>query len=229
MSDQWSPVEVTGDSAIVFEKRAYLIALIGNDGAGKTTQALRLVEWLRAERQAAALHRNESLQPIRTALDTVAATMGCRDAEALVGREAAQLAYVAVKWNAMVKMRELLGQEDLYLVVDRYAYCHVASVRSQRLENAAIVEQLFKIFPKPDVTFYLDVTPETAIRRMIQRNPHVPPMSRDYLEAHARAYWMLDAAAEFVRVDGEKSIDEVQDRLRKEVTRRCLTPSVMSG
>jgi dTMP kinase len=232
MSKSFKTLALADSPAVMLEKRARLIVLIGNDGAGKSTQAQRLVDWLTARGEVALLHPNESLQPIKSALNAVAAERGVADAEALLGRETSQIAYVALKWNTMIKMREALGQPGVFVVLDRYAYCHIASVRAQGLRCREIVEELFGVFPKPDLTLFLDVTPQTAIERMVRRAPNLPPLSRDYLEAHARAYWTLPAAADFVRVDGEQSADAVHSRLRTEVARRfglrrsdgCLTP-----
>src|SRR5262249_34523338 len=131
-----------------------------------------------------------------------------------------QMAYVALKWNTMFKVREALGQAGVFVVLDRYAYCHVASVRAQGLGCRDVVEELFGVFPKAELTLFLAVSPDTAMERMVLRTPNVPPLARDYLEAHARAYWALPAAADFVRVDGDEPTDVVQSHVRAEVIRR---------
>ena len=90
----------SADAAVApFVKRAHLVALIGIDGAGKTTQAARLVAWLEARGERCTLHPNESLQSVKYALAHVAAAMGHEDAVALLGPETHQLVLSAIKWN----------------------------------------------------------------------------------------------------------------------------------
>jgi signal recognition particle GTPase len=51
---------------LALEKRAHLVAIVGNDGAGKTTQAERLAAWLARRGRSVTLHPNESLRPSGT-------------------------------------------------------------------------------------------------------------------------------------------------------------------
>ena len=60
-----------GPAALVVEKRAYLVALIGNDGAGKSTQAQRLADWLERRGHGVTLHPNESLTLERAGIAAV--------------------------------------------------------------------------------------------------------------------------------------------------------------
>jgi dTMP kinase len=201
-------------------KRAHLVVLIGNDGAGKTTQAHRLVEWLEGRRQRAILHPNESLQPVKQALHAVSRDLGYENPEGLLGPETCHLAYAILKWNTMARLDGPLREAGAFVVMDRYAYCHIASMRAQGLAHARVVERLFSIFPEPDLIVYLDVTPETARRRMEARGLDRELQSPTYLERHARAYWELEEARRFVRIDGERPADDVAEELRSQMRRR---------
>lgn len=207
-------------SSLTIEKQAYLVALVGNDGAGKTTQAKCLFDWLSRLGRPVTLHPNESLQPIKEMLSAAAHRAGRESVESLVGLEASQFAYAVLKWNTMLKVQRPLSRKGHFVVMDRYAYCHVASVRSQGLANAAVIEEMFSIFPQPDLTFFIDVTIETAMQRMAQRDPTGLPMPRAYLQGHAAAYRRHERAADFVRIDGEASRDEVWAQIRAHMIRQ---------
>ncbi|HEY6389862.1 MAG TPA: hypothetical protein VIX89_01220 [Bryobacteraceae bacterium] len=205
---------------MVLEKRASLIVFIGNDGAGKTTQATLLFDWLLTRGQGATLHPTQSLQPIKSALTAMAQDMGRSGPEDLLGLEESQFVYAVLKWNKMMEVRGALSRDDHFVVMDRYAYCHIASVLSQGLSNAALIERLFAIFPRPDVTFYIDVTPETALARIQNRKKDLAPMTLAYLTNHARAYRELKDAPWFVFVDGERSMDDVAGEIREHMRAR---------
>lgn len=201
-------------------KKAHLVALIGNDGAGKTTQADRLVRWLTRRRQTVVRFPNESLQPLKQALTAAARRRSLATPDVLLGRNTEQLMYAAVKWTAMMKARHLLTQPDCFVVTDRYSYCHIAALHSQALPGAAVLAELFEAFPEPDLAIYLDVEPATAIARMGRRGTDVDIPTREYLEAHANFYGRLPVAARFVVVDGNRPPIQVGAEIRRQMCRR---------
>lgn len=204
---------------LTFHGRASLIAIIGNDGAGKSTQVRRLAEWLERQGRTSTLHPNESLQPIKAALEAIALDEGLPDPETLLGLDTSQLVYAAIKWNTMIKVLDRLTAPGHFVIMDRYSYCHVASVRSQGIKCAGVVERLFQRMPPPDLTLLLDVSPDTALARMARRGDTSRRMTRDYLEAHARAYRALPESGRFVTVNGEPPPDEVALEIQHHVRR----------
>lgn len=200
-------------------KRAHLIVLIGLDGAGKTTQAAMLAEWLRQRGYQAAIHPNESLDSFKSALHSIAVKHGYPDGDAMVGLETRQLLFAVIKWNTMIKMRDLLGQDNLFVVMDRYSYCQVAAARYLLGDKAWLIEEFFASCPRPDVTFFLDVSAATAERRMTARATETLIIPRWFLEGHAAAYRGLPEAKQFVVVDGEQTVAavsrDIADRMLK--------------
>lgn len=196
------------------QKRAHLVAFIGIDGAGKTTQTRLLAEWLRAKGYPVVLHPNESLQPARAMFNDIAHRMGYEDYTAMLGLETRQLITAVLKWNTMIKVREELAVAGQFVVMDRYTFCQVAAARYLQVENAWLIQRLFDIFPQPDLTLFIDITAEEALRRGVK----TPPLS--FIKGHSLAYRELPEAKDFVFVNGERAIETVRDEIREHMKQR---------
>lgn len=106
------------------------------------------------------------------------------------------------------------------MIMDRYSYCQVAAARCLGIRNAWIVERLYCLFPPPDLTLMVHVTPNKALCRLTARNTDPIPMTLSFLEGHQLAYSQLPEAASFVVVDGARPIHEVHDQIRERVLAR---------
>jgi dTMP kinase len=202
------------------EKKAHLVALIGLDGSGKTTQADLLTAWLRDRGHAVVLHPNESLQPVKRVLTDIARDSGYQDLATMLGVDTAQLMIAILKWNTMAKVEPFLGCEGQFVVMDRYGYCQVAAANYLGIEAAWLVERLYSSFPAPDLTMFLEIDPQTALRRLEARNSDVIPLPLSFLEGHRSAYRQLPDARRFVSVDASRSVEEVRDEIRRHVEAR---------
>jgi dTMP kinase len=198
-------------------KRSSLIAIIGTDGAGKTTQTQLLAEWLEAQGHAVITHLNSSQQPLRSVLADIAKTAGVRDDLELLGEELAQFLSNLLKWQALVDLIPDLDVPGAVVVADRYSYCYVAASEARGLDKTWIVRRMFDIFPEPDITIYLDVSPAEAARREAARDPY--PQGLDFIKKHAAAYARLPEASSFSFVDANGTIEEVQSAIRAVVER----------
>ncbi|GAB2596611.1 thymidylate kinase [Paractinoplanes abujensis] len=193
------------------------IALVGMDGSGKTTQAHRLADELRAEGLNAAYRRNAGG---RHWFGRVAVRLGRSDADDLLGRRPMLLVEAVLRWLAILRTllrRALTGGT---VVMDRYAFCQYASLRARGAKPAAErrARLAYRFFPRPDVTFLLDVTPETAYERIEARGYDSETM--EYLAAARAAYHSLPEFADFVVIDANGTPDEVAAAIRAELARR---------
>lgn len=203
----------------LFGLQGRLIAIIGLDGAGKTTQVGLLRSWLMALGYAVHSPVNESLQALRTHLDHVAERRDCQDAAELFGSEDLQLMMWAIKLNGLMKMAEAPTTDDCFTVTDRYSYCFLAAERCLSLSNGDKLRALFDELPTPNLTIYLSVSPGEATRRVLQRGEKEP--RAQFVQCHKNEYDQLADSLGFAIVDGEVPPLEVHRRVVKEV-RTCF-------
>lgn len=190
-----------------------MIALVGIDGSGKTTQAHRLADALAAEGLAAAYRRNAGG---RRWFGRLSARLGRGDdAEDLLGRRAMLVVESVLRWLAILRTllrRALTGE---ITVMDRYAVCQYASLRARAARPAAErrARLAYRLFPPPDVTFLLAVDPQVAHDRIEARG--YDHESVDYLSAAATAYRSLPEFPSFVVIDANGTPDEVAAEIRR--------------
>jgi dTMP kinase len=184
------------------------IALVGIDGSGKTTQAHRLAATLAAEGLPAAYRRNAGG---RRWFGRVAARLGREDADALLGRRLMLFVESVLRWLAILRTllrRRLTGE---VAVMDRYAVCQYASLRARGVSDRR-ARPAYRLFPRPDVTLYLDIAPRTAHDRIEARG--YDHESTDHLAASAAAYRSLPEFPRFVVIDANGTPDQVAAAVR---------------
>ncbi|MDG4828925.1 dTMP kinase [Solwaraspora sp. WMMD1047] len=185
------------------------IALVGIDGSGKTTQAHRLAAALTRAGVPATYWQNAGG---RRWLGRLARRLGRPDGRRLLTRPGLLLTESVLRWLAIARALVRSAPRRRVAVMDRYAVCQYASIRvqgggwSERLARLA-----YRVFPRPDVTFLLAVSPAEAYRRIELRG--TDHESIDYLSAADRAYRSLPEAAEFVLIDADRPPDEVSRQI----------------
>ncbi|MEV0645754.1 thymidylate kinase [Phytomonospora sp. NPDC050363] len=180
-----------------------VIALVGIDGAGKTTQARRLTSRLVERGIPADYHLAASG---RRVLSNVAKRLGRGDSIALLGPRTAMRAETAMRrLNLSWSLRA-----DL-LVADRYSYCQFARTRMLCPEVEPWVRKAMRGVPRPALTLFLDLPPELASERVAVRGIDEEPVDR--LRALDRAYRELPEAAAFTYIDATGTTDEVSVRI----------------
>jgi dTMP kinase len=187
------------------------VALIGIDGSGKTTQAHRLAETLAAEGVRASYRQNAGG---RHFVGRIAAWFGRPDAEALVGRRAMLVIEAVLRWGAIIRTLLYQAFTGETVVMDRYAFCQYASMRSHHAKPRAErrARLAYRLFPPPDVTFLLAVSPRTAQKRIDLRGYDREELT--FLEDADAAYRSLPEFPTFVVIDADGTPDEVAAALR---------------
>lgn len=202
------------------------IALIGVDGSGKTTQALRLAETLTAQGIPARYRRNAGG---RRWLGRCARRLGRPNAEALLGRMGLLIVESVLRWLAIA--RSVLGSvlDRRVAVLDRYTVCQYASLRAHGARRwEPLARWVYAVFPRPDVTFLLTVDPAEAWRRIEARGTDSETL--EFLTASDAAYRSLPEADEFVIIDGNAAPEEVERAIREELRRWLpLRQPIMAG
>ncbi|WP_328466134.1 thymidylate kinase [Actinoplanes sp. NBC_00393] len=192
-------------------RRVRTVALVGIDGSGKTTQAHRLAAELAAAGLPAVYRRNAGG---RHWFGRLAGLFGKEDGEQLLGRRAMLGVESVLRWLAIARtlLRRALRRE--IAVMDRYAVCQYASLRSHGARPSAErrARLAYRLFPKPDVTLLLAVDPEVAHERIERRG--YDHESMDYLRAATKAYESLPEYPDFVVIDANGTPDQVSALIR---------------
>lgn len=135
-----------------------LIAFEGLDQSGKETQA----RTLRARLE------QEGLKVRSLSFPDYGTPIGHEIQQALAGErdftpDVMQLLYVANRYEYKPRLELWLGAGDV-VICDRYRASSVAYGEAQGLDPAWL-ESVQRPLPAPDVTVYLDIAPDTGVRR----------------------------------------------------------------
>ena len=202
--------------------RGVFIVLEGIDGAGTTTQARRLAEWLEAEGREAVLTAEPSAGPVGQIIRQILQgrlTRGDTGEAVAVDETAMALLFAADRSCHLQNTIQPALDAGKVVVSDRH---YLSSVAYQSVGvDMAWVETLNARFRRPDLTVMLDIAPEASLRRkQAQGQPAeryekvrtLESVRAGYLEAieHARA------AGERVEIiDGDGGIDAIEARIRE--------------
>lgn len=174
-----------------------LIAFEGLDQSGKETQAQTLRDALKASGHKA---RFLTFPDYGTSIgeEIARALQGERD----YGPDVMQLLFIANRYERKPEIDRWL-EGGLVLLCDRYLASSVAYGEAQDLDPSWLAETQ-KFLPRPDLTVWLDIAPETAVRRKTADRDRY---ERDLaLLARVRESYRRQAAAPgWVRIDGERS------------------------
>lgn len=181
-----------------------MVALVGIDGSGKTTQSVRLAAALSQAGLPARYGRNAGG---RRWLGLVAMHLGKRDAVALMGQRGLLVVESALRWLAIARSLIAARLTGRVAVMDRYTVCQLVSLRVH--DGGTLLHRLvraaYAVFPAPTVMLFLDIPPEQAYRRVEQRGSDHEELA--YLIDCRAAY--LDLASAAVRVDASGAPDDV--------------------
>jgi dTMP kinase len=197
--------------------RTTLVALLGIDGSGKTTQAARLVEWLQSHGETVEYRKTRSGG--RTKLDKAARGSDYESFAALVGDDRAAVALAALGFMHLHGGRDDLKKPGTWLVVDRYAQCH--KVRSHQLwpDGLERLEIMFQRFAEPDLMLYMTIDPAIAADRTVVRGVGRPNTAEELVRMNA-SYRALPEAARYVEIDANRDPDDVHQSIVAAVAQR---------
>jgi len=190
-----------------------LIAFEGIDKSGKGTQAELLFKRLRA-----AGHTVECIS-----FPDYETPLGREIKRFLSGRvefcpEVRQFLYVANRWERKQDI-DMWLKEGKVVVADRY----IPSGLAYGLANGLNLDWMMRLeekLPVADMIIVIDVSVDTALKRSGNERRDVYEKNRPFLEKVRKVYLDLAKRLNWTVIDGEGSIEEVADKVWKNISKR---------
>ncbi len=184
--------------------KGYLIAIEGIDGSGKTTIAKEIVKWL-SERNVKALYTSEPTK----------SPIGLLIKEKIISAKARQDARIEALLFAADRLWHVINEilpsleKGIVVITDRYYF---SSIAYQGALGAPIswVKEINKFAPKPNLSIYIDITPEEALRRK-RRQGSIKELFENtkYLSKVRKIYLDLVDSGELTLINGMVPLENV--------------------
>jgi len=192
------------------------VSFEGVDWSGKSTQAVLLADWLRAEGRTVVATR----EPGGTSVAEGVRDLVLHGAHMAPWAEAALYAAARADHAAQVIRPALERGEDV--VCDRYLDSSVAYQGIARGLGEDLVRELSLIVTErllPDRTFLLLLDPEEAFRRATGDHDRIEREGAEFMEKVDAGYRALAAAEpdRIVAVDGARSADTIAEEIHEHV------------
>jgi dTMP kinase len=190
------------------------IVIEGGDGAGTTTQAQMMNEWLHREGYLAHLTREPSDGIVGKLVRKALADQTLGHLGRPLPNESIALLFAADRADHWANEIQPLLNEGVNVICDRYLY---SSLAYQGLEHPIEwIRALNAPFPAPDLLLYIDVSPEVSAQRRHHRGLEEDRYeTNDFQKQLADVYQAICQQASARLIDGNQRIDLVFDQ--------CLT------
>lgn len=187
--------------------KGLLIAVEGIDGAGKTTIAKHLCDFLSK--------RGHSCVVFKEPSDSIYG----RIIKSLKSRLSPERELELFLLDREIDVRERINpalEEGKIVIMDRYYYSNIAYQSACGLKEEMIKELNERIAPKPDLVILLDISPSKALERIKNREKLSVFERREYLEK-VREKFLKIADERTVIIDAEKELEIVKREVEKVV------------
>ncbi len=193
-------------------KRGKFIVFEGLDGSGQSTQAEKLVNFLRKKRIKVHLTK----EPTNSLIGGL--IRGQLQGDWKSSQECLQLLFAADRAHHLEREVVPHLEKGITVVSDRYFFSSVA-FGSLEIDDWNWLKVINKRFMMPDVVFYLKTSPKTCIKRISENRFSFELFEKEKkLEIIEKTYkWLLKEYDFFETIDGEKSIDDVANEIKREV------------
>lgn len=202
-----------------------LISFEGGDGCGKSTQLQRTATWLRSQGK----NVLETKQPGGTPLGKKIRSL-LLSGEFTPVPECELLLFLADRAQHVKEVIQPALQAGQWVLCDRYSDSTMAyQLAARGLDNGVDLRPLLAFAEAgcvPHQTFWLDVTIETAMLRMKQRQQAGEKSNRlddEVRSFHQRVHQAFEHiyrqnTARIVRLDASESIEGIQQQIRQAMT-----------
>ncbi|MCH7231374.1 dTMP kinase [Glycomyces sp. L485] len=225
LADLWSSLRGRPLSApVATSSRGFFVVFEGGEGAGKSTQAVKLAAWLKLRGYEAVLTREPGATDIGMRIRTLLLDSG---GDAAPAPRAEALLYAADRAQHVDKVIRPALERGAVVVSDRYVDSSIAyqgSGRSLGKDEIAWVSAWATGGLKPDLTVVLDVEPEQGLLRA-KAGGTGDRLEQENLDFHERVrQTFLDQAAahpdRYLVVTSGGAPDEIAATVREAVAAR---------
>lgn len=191
----------------------FLIVVEGIDGAGKSTQARLLYDYLCQH----AIDAVFSREPTDSVFGKKIRSLAIEGRESLEPEEEYQLFVEDRKLHVANVIKPALKAGKV-VILDRYYYSTMAYQGALGLDPQQIRMDNEAFSPPPDLAVIIDIPVDEGLRRIRSRQDGAPDLfeKEQYLEKVARIFTELDDNIIF-RVDGRASLQDVHKAIRDRV------------
>lgn len=197
--------------------KGFLITIEGPDGCGKSTQTEKLAQWLRSEGHKIEVTQEPTKNPIGRIIRK------SLKGEIKLSVETEALLFAGDRLNHIENVIEPNLERDKIVISERYVYSSLAYQSARGLDRNW-VEKINKFAIEPDLTIFIDVTPEVGAKRM---NSSRKPDTFDQdlkLQGKVRENYLEIAREKGLEpIDGTETEDEVQRKIRKRIEKELHT------
>jgi dTMP kinase len=184
-------------------KKGLLIVLEGIDGAGKSTQALRLLRKLRALGYDVVSFR----EPTRGRWGRVIKSMA-KTAGSLTPEEELDLFVRDRRENVRKNIRPALSRKKV-VILDRYYFSTIAYQGAKGIDPALIRRLNERFAIKPDLVFILDIEAGRGLGRIRNRKRKDLLFERERYLARVRKIFSGFLGRRFIHLDAARPKDEL--------------------
>ena len=194
------------------------ITFEGTDGSGKTTQIKLLEEYLKNKGYEVVLSR----EPGGTKVSELIRDLILDPANTEIVPLTEMILYAASRAQHVAQIIKPSIEAGKILIWDRFvdsSYAYQGCGRGLDLRSIADVNRVAIDGISPDITFFLDINPETAIKRRINATG-ADRIEQEKLDFHKRVYegykkMSLLFPDRIMTIDAEKPIDEISFQINE--------------
>jgi dTMP kinase len=208
----------------VEELSGTLVVIEGTDGSGRSTQISLLTEWLESEGFAVQTMGLRRSYLVGEDIDGLLA-------ENSITRTTLALMYGTDFFDQLERRILPALRSGLVVLADRYIFTLIARAAVRGIGNDYL-HGIYETALRPDLTFWLDVKPEVAFDREFKKSQAISywesgrdmSLSNDLFQSFIKYQSLIKKEFEylskrhsFIELDGEASIPEVNNILRKRI------------
>ncbi len=201
-------------------KAGKLIVLEGIDGTGKTTQAKKVLDYLRSQNILVSLFREPGGTPIGETIRNI--LLARKDYKGGLGQDAEFLLFASARAELSRLIIKPSLEKGRSVILDRFGLSSVAYQgcgRGLEVEFIKSVNRKATLGIDPDLILLLDLDVETALKRVKGGGDRIEQNGMQYFEKVRSGYLKEanDSANKCAVINAAKNIEEVFTDIKKQL------------